>query len=257
MSSSQLQPAGVDSEAEITPGTWAAIMEERRNIEPSRLMFPCITVDRIPKKIRRWYPFGLEGVPPGFMARPDGTPFFHRPRLEELICRRHTIAERQAFETGLPFRFNLDNGKIDLPSDVQVPDSRQSLKRKRVLSPSPASPTSARQVIARRMFPHDTNCMFPSQENLEYMGYMKYMSRREGGSSMGMLDYNVQPPSPSNEPSAAQPERRSRALCSPPGPGSSRDRTPNRSKVRSDSTSSAQDPQPRLPKPPVPLYPWK
>ena len=55
MSSTQSQSPVVNNEVEITPGTWEAIMEERRIANPSRLMFPYIPVKKIPYPLRRWY----------------------------------------------------------------------------------------------------------------------------------------------------------------------------------------------------------
>jgi hypothetical protein len=222
-------------------------MEQRRITKPSRLISPYIPVMNITEKLRRWYPFGSEGIPPGFAEGGDGPPFFHLSLFQELIRIRKTIAERIASSSGLPYRFNFENGQIDLPPQPQVAD-RRPLKRKRSHSrfSSPAVFSSARQVQPLRSFPYETHSMWPSEENIEYMKYMDLMKRLERRRSSGTSGASMRlPPSP-YEQSATHNERRSRALCSP-----------RHSEERSDSTSRTQAPQPRPAKPPVPLYPWK
>jgi hypothetical protein len=253
MSSYQSQLPAANNAPETIPGTWEAIMERRRITKPSRLMHPYIPVESIPRKIRPWYPVDGEGVPPGFVEG-HGSPFFDLPLFKETVGKRMATADKLRIDTGLPYRFNLENGKIELPAGVQVADSRRPLKRKRDLISSPASPATWQQLTPRPWAPDNTNCMFPSKENMEYM---EYMSLQQGGLSMQTPSFGVRLPSSSSDQLAAQIERRSRALCSPPGPGSSRGRTPHVSRARSDSMGGAQDPQPRPPKPPVPLYPWK
>jgi len=257
-SQTQAQLPVANNAPEIIPGTWEAIMEQRRITKPSRLISPYIPVTNITEKLRQWYPFGSEGIPPGFAEGGDGPPFFHLPLFQELIRIRKVIAGRMASSSGLPYRFNFENGQIDLPPRLQGADSRP-LKRKRSHSrfSSPAAFSSARQVQPLHSFPYETHCMWPSEENLEYMKYMNLMKRLDRRRSSGTSSSDVRLPSASHERSAAEPERRSRAPCSPPGPGSSRERTPRHSEERSDSTSRTQAPQPRPPKPPVPLYPWK
>jgi hypothetical protein len=253
MSSSQPQSSVANNTPEIIPGTWEAIMERRRITKPSRLMYPYIPVENIPKKIRSWYPFDGEGVPPGFVEG-HGPPFFDLPLFKEMVGKRIATAEKLRVDKGLPYSFNLENGQIELPADVQVADSSWPLKRKRDLMSSPTAPATWQQLTPRPWAPDDTSCMFPLRENT---GYMKYMSLQRKGSDMESPGFGVRLPSSSSDQLASQPERCSRALCTPPGPGSSRERTPHVSRARSDSTSGAQDPQPRPLKPPVPLYPWK
>jgi hypothetical protein len=252
MSSSQPQLPAANNTPEIIPGTWEAIMERRRITKPSRLMHPYIPVESIPKKIRPWYPFDGEGVPPKF-AEGHGPPFFDLPLFKETVGKRMATAEKLRVDTGLPYSFNLKNGKIELPAEVRLADSRRTLRRKRDFLSEPAYDPSVLEVAPRPWSPNDTNCMFPSPKNLEHM---KYMSLQRAGSDMESPGFGVRLPSHVHEPSVAQSERRSRALCSPPEPGSSKQRTPHVSKGRSDSMNGAQDPQPRPPKPPVPLYPW-
>ncbi|GAB7327066.1 hypothetical protein MBLNU13_g10993t1 [Cladosporium sp. NU13] len=254
MSSSQSQLPAAKNAAEIAPGTWAAIMEERRTTNPDRLICPYIPIEDIPRPLHRWHRFCLERVPPGFVEG-NGIPFFHRPQFEELVRRRRNIAERMKASTGLPYRFNFENGRIELPPDVQVVDSRLT-KRKRDLSPSPASFSSARQVTPRGWAARDSDCLFPSPENMEFMECMRQVDRRDGRSSTGESTFGVRLPPFSHEQRSEQSdERRSQAPCQPPGPGSSRTRSQRGSKGRSDSVGNEQPPQPRSPKPPDPLYP--
>jgi len=255
MASSQSQLPAANNAAEIIPDTWAAIMEDRRTTDPNRLICPYIPIEQIPKPLRRWYRLDPERVPPGFVEG-NGIPFFHRPHFEELVQRRRNIAQRMAADTGLPYRFNFENGRIELPPGVQVVGSRTS-KRKRDLSPSPAPSSSVQQVSRRRWATSDADCLFPSAENMEFMEFRENANRRNGGSSAGTSSFGLQLPPSSYERRPEQSERQSRAPCQPPGPGSSRTRSQRGSKGRNDSVSNEQAPQPRSPKPPVPLYPWK
>lgn len=255
MASSQSQLPAANNAAEIIPGTWAAIMEDRRTTDPNRLICPYIPIEQIPKPFRRWYRLGPERVPPGFVEG-NGVPFFHRPHFEELVQRRRNIAQRIAADTRLPYRFNFENGRIELPPHVEVTDSRSS-KRKRDLSPSPASSPPTRQVSRRRWAESDTDCLFPSAENMEFMKFRGYVDRQDGGSPAGTLSFGMRLPDFSYERRAEQSERQPRAPCQPPGPGSSRTRSQRGSKGRNDSVGNEQAPQPRSPRPPVPLYPWK
>lgn len=255
MSSSQSQLPAANSAAEIIPGTWAAIMEDRRTTDPNRLICPYIPIEDIPKPLHRWYRLGPERLPPGFVEG-NGIPFFHRPHFEDLVRRRKNMAERMAANTELPYRFGFENGRIELPPDVQVVDSRAS-KRKRDISPSPASSPPTRQVSRRAWATSDADCLFPSPENMGFMEFRGYVDRRDGGSPAGTSSFGVQlPPSP-YEQRPEQSERQSRAPCQLLGPGSSRTRSQRGSKGRNDSVGSEQAPQPRPPKPSVPLHPWK
>jgi len=171
------------------------------------------------------------------------------------------MAEKMQTDTGRPYRFNIENGTIDLRPDAcaQVAD-RQPLKRKRSLSPSPASPSSSRQVSPRSSRSlRNTDCKFPSAENIEYMEYMETRNRLEGGAPNSQSGFGVRLPTLSYERSTAPPERRSRAPCQPPGPGSSHMRSQQHdgSRVRSDSVGNAPASPSGPPKPPVPVYPWK
>jgi len=258
MSSSQLQSPAANDTAEIIPGTWAAIMERRRITKPSRLMFPYIPIERIPEMLRRWSPFGCEGLPPGYVVVEGGElPVFRRRQFEKLIRSRKAIAAKMQTDTELPYRFNFENGKIDLPPDVLVDDRCRPLKRKRSISSAPAVNSSARQVVPRRWSPHHTDCKFPSQENLEYMDYVQLRDQLEGRPSMGTSSFGMRLPTRQRERSAAHFETCPRTLCLPLRPGSSRERTQHVNQGRTVSVDGTQAPQQRPPKPPVPLYPWK
>lgn len=259
MSSSQSQLPAANNAADIIPGTWAAIMERRRITKPSRLMFPYIPVERIPEMLRRWYPFGCEGLPPGCVVV-EGLelPVFRRRQFEKVIQSRKVIAAKMQADTEVPYRFNFDNGTIDLPPDVQVEDRHRPVKRKRSLSSAPAVHSSARQVVPWRWSPHHTDCKFPSQENVEYMDYMQLRDQLEGRPSMGTSSFGMRLPTRPRERSAAHFERCPRTLCLPLRPSSSRERTQHVREACTGSTGEAQAPQQqqRPPKPPVPLYPW-
>ena len=256
MSSSQSQLPTTNNTAEIIPGTWAAIMEERRTTNPNRLICPYILIVDIPRPLHRRHRFCLERVPPGFVEG-NVIPFFHRPQFEELVRRRRGIAEKIKASTGLPYRFNFENGKIELPPDVQVVDNRSS-KRKRDLLPSSAPSASARQLSPRGWAARDTDCYSPSPENMEFMEFMRQVDRENGRYSTGTSSFGVRAPTFSQERRPEQSDgRRSRAPCQPPGPGSSRTRSQRGTKGRNDFLGNEQAPQTRSPKPPVPLYPWQ
>jgi hypothetical protein len=63
-----------------------------------------------------------------------------------MVGKRVAAADRLRIDTGLPYSFNLGNGKIELPADVQAADSRRPLKRKRDLISSPAAPAKWQQL---------------------------------------------------------------------------------------------------------------
>jgi hypothetical protein len=155
MSSYQSQLPAANNAPETIPGTWEAIMERRRITKPSRLMHPYIPVESIPRKIRPWYPVDGEGVPPGFVEG-HGSPFFDLPLFKETVGKRMATADKLRIDTGLPYRFNLENGKIELPADGQVADSRRPLKRKRDL----LSYSSAREQTPGRWHEHHTDRLF-------------------------------------------------------------------------------------------------
>jgi hypothetical protein len=143
-----------------------------------------------------------------------GTPFFDLPLFKEMVGKRMAKADQLRVDTGLLYRYKLENGKIELPeADVQGAADRRPLKRKRDLTSSPASPATWHQLTPWPWAPDDTDCMSLLKEKTEYM---EYISRQEGGSSMQTANFGVRLPSSSSDQLAAQSERHSRALCSPP-----------------------------------------
>jgi hypothetical protein len=263
MSSFRFQSPVANNATELTSGTWADIMEKRRATKTDCLMFPYIPVQEIPEMARQWYPFEQESAPPGFeFVESHNSLCFNQQLYADLLRERQDVAHRKGMKAGLPYRFNMRNGTIDLPMGAQVvpPAGSEALKRKRSPSPSPtfslplrqkARPSSPhatspplRQEATPQWSPRSTDCKFPTPALQERM---QNMNARAGHSSVGTPGFGVQLPSDSRGTCAAEVQRQPRALYQPPGPGSSQVRTQRGSRGRSDSTVS---------RPPVPLYPW-